>query len=55
MFTCCAVIIAIIQYCNFCQLSCWMRSVLATVVGLLLLALLFSTPCRSDMVTTHRP
>ncbi|XP_054463390.1 adenylate cyclase type 9-like [Anoplopoma fimbria] len=45
MFICCAVIIAIIQYCNFCQLSYWMRSVLATLVGLTLLALLFSSPC----------
>lgn len=46
MFLCCAVIIAIIQYCNFCQLSYWMRSALATLVGLALLALLFSSPCR---------
>ncbi|XP_008282003.1 adenylate cyclase type 9 [Stegastes partitus] len=45
MFLCCAVIIAIIQYCNFCQLSYWMRSTLATLVGLALLALLFSSPC----------
>ncbi|XP_029292958.1 adenylate cyclase type 9 isoform X2 [Cottoperca gobio] len=45
MFICCAVIIAIIQYCNFCQLSYWMRSVLATLVGLALLALLFISPC----------
>uniref|UniRef100_A0A3B5BG57 adenylate cyclase n=1 Tax=Stegastes partitus TaxID=144197 RepID=A0A3B5BG57_9TELE len=44
MFLCCAVIIAIIQYCNFCQLSYWMRSTLATLVGLALLALLFSSP-----------
>ncbi|KAM7386892.1 hypothetical protein PAMA_009492 [Pampus argenteus] len=47
MFICCAVIIAIIQYCNSCQLSYWMRSTLATLVGLALLALLFSSPCRS--------
>uniref|UniRef100_A0A8C2XDQ9 adenylate cyclase n=1 Tax=Cyclopterus lumpus TaxID=8103 RepID=A0A8C2XDQ9_CYCLU len=46
MFICCAVIIAIVQYCNFCQLSYWMRSVLATLVGLALLASLFSSPCR---------
>ncbi|XP_078124821.1 adenylate cyclase type 9 isoform X1 [Sander vitreus] len=45
MFTCCAGIIAIIQYSNFCQLSYWMRSVLATLVGLALLALLFGSPC----------
>uniref|UniRef100_A0A8P4G0R5 adenylate cyclase n=1 Tax=Dicentrarchus labrax TaxID=13489 RepID=A0A8P4G0R5_DICLA len=50
MFICCAVIIAIIQYCNFCQLSYWMRSALATFVGLALLALLFSTPCRYESV-----
>ncbi|XP_059203869.1 adenylate cyclase type 9-like isoform X2 [Centropristis striata] len=48
MFFCCAVIIAIIHYCNFCQLSYWMRSGLATLVGLSLLALLSSSPCRSD-------
>nr|XP_019957386.1 PREDICTED: adenylate cyclase type 9-like [Paralichthys olivaceus] len=45
MFVCCSVIIAIIQYCNFCQLGYWMRSSLATMVGLGLLALLFSSPC----------
>lgn len=50
MFICCAVIIAIIQYCNFCQLSYWMRSTLATLVGLALLALLFSSPCRYDIM-----
>lgn len=49
MFFCCAIIIAIIQYCNFCQLSYWMRSTLATLVGLSLLALLFGSPCRYDM------
>ncbi|XP_010786418.1 adenylate cyclase type 9 [Notothenia coriiceps] len=49
MFICCAVIIAIIQYCNFCQLSYWMRSVLATLVGLAMLALIFSSPCRLDV------
>ncbi|XP_030638720.1 adenylate cyclase type 9 [Chanos chanos] len=42
VFLCCAVIIAIIQYCNFCQLSFWMRSVLATAAGVSLLALLYS-------------
>ncbi|CAG13743.1 unnamed protein product, partial [Tetraodon nigroviridis] len=46
MFICCAVIIVIIQYCNFCQLSYWMRSTLATLVGLALLAFLFFSPCR---------
>ncbi|KAM3624231.1 uncharacterized protein V6R79_020834 [Siganus canaliculatus] len=41
MFLCCATILAIIQYCNFCQLSFWMRSVLATATGVALLLLLF--------------
>lgn len=45
MFVCCAVIIAIIQYCNFCQLSYWMRSSLATLVGVGQLTLLFRSPC----------
>ncbi|XP_077574412.1 adenylate cyclase type 9 [Stigmatopora nigra] len=42
MFLCCANIIAIIQYCNFCQLSFWMRSVLATATGIAMLLLLYS-------------
>ncbi|KTG40173.1 hypothetical protein cypCar_00012458 [Cyprinus carpio] len=46
MFLCCALIIAIIQYCNFCQLSFWMRSALATVAGLSLLILLYSATTR---------
>lgn len=46
MFLCCAVIITVIHYCNFCQLSYWMRSAVATLMGLALLALLFSYPCR---------
>uniref|UniRef100_UPI0037E92019 adenylate cyclase type 9-like n=1 Tax=Semicossyphus pulcher TaxID=241346 RepID=UPI0037E92019 len=50
MFLCCAVIIAIIHYCNFCQLSYWMRSTLATLVGLALLALLFSSPCSNSSI-----
>lgn len=42
MFLCCATILAIIQYCNFCQLSFWMRSVLATATGVILLLVLYS-------------
>lgn len=53
MFICCAVIIVIIQYCNFCQLSYWMRSTLATLVGLALLAFLFIPPCRYAILKTH--
>ncbi|XP_055079625.1 adenylate cyclase type 9-like [Periophthalmus magnuspinnatus] len=45
MFICYAVIIAVIHYCNFCQLCYWMRSSLATLVGLALLGLLFISPC----------
>ncbi|RVE69542.1 hypothetical protein OJAV_G00078750 [Oryzias javanicus] len=44
-FICCAIIIAIIQYCNFCQLCYWMRSTIATLVGLAMVTLLFSSPC----------
>ncbi|XP_034441242.1 adenylate cyclase type 9 isoform X1 [Hippoglossus hippoglossus] len=47
MFLCCATILAIIQYCNFCQLSFWMRSVLATATGVALLLLLYSPIHRS--------
>uniref|UniRef100_A0A147B3N6 adenylate cyclase n=1 Tax=Fundulus heteroclitus TaxID=8078 RepID=A0A147B3N6_FUNHE len=47
MFICCAIIIAMIQYCNFCHLSYWMRSTIATLVGLSMLALLCCSPCRS--------
>ncbi|TSK67251.1 Adenylate cyclase type 9 [Bagarius yarrelli] len=46
MFLCSAIIISIIQYCNFCQLSFWMRSVLATATGVSLLAVLYSAPTR---------
>lgn len=53
MFICCAVIIVIIQYCNFCQLNYWMRSTLATSVGLALLAFLFVSPCRYAIQWTH--
>ncbi|XP_057202453.1 adenylate cyclase type 9 isoform X2 [Triplophysa rosa] len=45
MFTCCAVIVAIIQYCNFCMLSFWMRSSLATLAVLTFLSVLWSPPC----------
>uniref|UniRef100_A0A673AQ48 adenylate cyclase n=1 Tax=Sphaeramia orbicularis TaxID=375764 RepID=A0A673AQ48_9TELE len=50
MFICCAVIIAIIQYCNFCQLSYWMRSTLATLVGVGQLTLLFRSPCSNTSI-----
>lgn len=47
MFFCCAMIITFIHYCNFCQLSSWMRFSLATIVGVLLLILLYVTLCPS--------
>ncbi|NXJ34063.1 ADCY9 cyclase, partial [Ciconia maguari] len=40
-----AILITIVQYCNFCQLSSWMRSLLATVVGAVLLILLYVSLC----------
>ncbi|XP_028978155.2 adenylate cyclase type 9 isoform X2 [Esox lucius] len=51
MFLCCAVTIAIIQYCNFCQLSFWMRSALATAAGVALLVLLYSPLNRTSNLT----
>ncbi|XP_061847795.1 adenylate cyclase type 9 isoform X2 [Colius striatus] len=50
MFMCCAILITIVQYCNFCQLSSWMRSVLATVVGAVLLILLYVSLCPDSSV-----
>ncbi|NXB92356.1 ADCY9 cyclase, partial [Vidua chalybeata] len=43
-----AILITIVQYCNFCQLSSWMRSLLATVVGAVLLILLYVSLCPSS-------
>ncbi|KAM7393906.1 hypothetical protein PAMP_020742 [Pampus punctatissimus] len=51
MFLCCATILAIIQYCNFCQLSFWMRSVLATATGVALLLLLYNPLHRLNLST----
>ncbi|XP_066054563.1 adenylate cyclase type 9 isoform X2 [Chamaea fasciata] len=54
MFMCCAILITIVQYCNFCQLSSWMRSLLATVVGAVLLILLYVSLCpASSMEAPH--
>ncbi|TRY97279.1 hypothetical protein DNTS_020574 [Danionella cerebrum] len=52
MFICCAFIIAIIQYSNFCQLSFWMRSSLATLAGISFLSVLWSPPCRTSGFNT---
>ncbi|XP_012860965.2 adenylate cyclase type 9 [Echinops telfairi] len=54
MFVCSAVLVAVVQYCNFCQLSSWMRSSLATVVGAGPLLLLYISLCPdSSIVTSH--
>uniref|UniRef100_A0A8B9XS51 Adenylate cyclase type 9 n=1 Tax=Bos mutus grunniens TaxID=30521 RepID=A0A8B9XS51_BOSMU len=55
MFTGSAVLTAVVQYCNFCQLSSWMRSSLATVVGAgpLLLLLYISLCPDSSTVISH--
>ncbi|XP_025921064.1 adenylate cyclase type 9 isoform X4 [Apteryx rowi] len=55
MFMCCAILITIVQYCNFCQLSSWMRSLLATVVGAVLLILLYVSLCPDSSVETFHP
>ncbi|XP_048176526.1 adenylate cyclase type 9 isoform X1 [Corvus hawaiiensis] len=52
MFMCCAILITIVQYCNFCQLSSWMRSLLATVVGAVLLILLYVSLCPTSSTET---
>nr|XP_033819908.1 adenylate cyclase type 9 isoform X2 [Geotrypetes seraphini] len=52
MFLCSALLITIIQYCNFCQLSSWMRSSLATIVGIVLLILLYIPWCTDSSVET---
>ncbi|CAG06080.1 unnamed protein product, partial [Tetraodon nigroviridis] len=52
MFLCCATILAIIQYCNFCQLSFWMRSVLATATGVILLLVLYSPLHRMNTLSS---
>ncbi|KAF5918450.1 hypothetical protein HPG69_011892, partial [Diceros bicornis minor] len=49
-----AVPITVVHYCNFCQLSSWMRSSLATVVGAGPLLLLYISLCPdSSMVISH--
>ncbi|KAF6072893.1 adenylate cyclase 9 [Phyllostomus discolor] len=49
-----AILVAVVHYCNFCQLSSWMRSSLATVVGAGPLLLLYISLCRdSSIVISH--
>uniref|UniRef100_A0A8D0LAZ3 Adenylate cyclase type 9 n=1 Tax=Sphenodon punctatus TaxID=8508 RepID=A0A8D0LAZ3_SPHPU len=52
MFMCCAILITIVQYCNFCQLSSWMRSSLATIFGAVLLILLYISLCPDSYIET---
>uniref|UniRef100_A0A8C3RJ49 Adenylate cyclase type 9 n=1 Tax=Chelydra serpentina TaxID=8475 RepID=A0A8C3RJ49_CHESE len=54
MFMCCAILITIVQYCNFCQLSSWMRSSLATIVGAVLLILLYISLCPDSLPPLER-
>ncbi|XP_016066834.1 PREDICTED: adenylate cyclase type 9 isoform X2 [Miniopterus natalensis] len=49
-----AILIAVVHYCNFCQLSSWMRSSLATIVGAGPLLLLYISLCPdSSIVMSH--
>ncbi|KAE8579111.1 hypothetical protein XENTR_v10023911 [Xenopus tropicalis] len=45
MFLCSALLIPMVQYCNFCQLSSWLRSSLATIAGATMLTLLYLPLC----------
>lgn len=55
VFTGSAVLIAVVHYCNFCQLSSWMRSSLATVVGAGPLFLLYVSLCPDRYVGPRGP
>ncbi|XP_063791093.1 adenylate cyclase type 9 [Pseudophryne corroboree] len=52
MFLCSALVIPMVQYCNFCQLSSWLRSSLATLAGAALLILLYLPlfPARAPVI-----
>ncbi|CAM9738845.1 unnamed protein product [Lampetra planeri] len=45
LFFCCVMIVGVTHYLNFCQLSSWLRSSLATVVAALLLLLIYVPVC----------
>ncbi|XP_048868796.1 adenylate cyclase type 9-like [Brienomyrus brachyistius] len=49
VFLCCGLTVAIVHHCNCCQLSFWMRSCLATAMGGVLLVLLHSPLCRTQI------
>ncbi|KAK3099160.1 hypothetical protein FSP39_000306 [Pinctada imbricata] len=44
-FFCYCIMVALLHFCNFTMLSSWMKSILATVAGLVLLVLLSVKPC----------
>ncbi|XP_063286628.1 adenylate cyclase type 9 [Pelobates fuscus] len=48
MFLCSALLIPMVQYCNFCQLSSWLRSTLATIAGAALLLLIHLPLCQKS-------
>ncbi|KAM5228394.1 adenylate cyclase type 9 isoform 2-T2 [Ctenodactylus gundi] len=50
VFTSSAVLVAVVHYCNFCQLSSWMRSSLATIVGAGPLLLLYISLCPDSSI-----
>ncbi|XP_053327307.1 adenylate cyclase type 9 [Spea bombifrons] len=55
MFLCSALLIPMVQYCNFCQLSSWLRSSLATVAGASMLILLYKPICQERLSVTDEP
>uniref|UniRef100_UPI00358E61EC adenylate cyclase type 9 isoform X2 n=1 Tax=Myxine glutinosa TaxID=7769 RepID=UPI00358E61EC len=50
LFFACAMIVGMTHFCNFCQLSSWFRSILASIFGLLLLLLLVLSLCPPEQV-----
>lgn len=52
VFTGSAILIAVVHYCNFCQLSSWMRSALATAIGAVPLLLLYISLCPDRYAST---
>ena len=48
LFFCCLLLASLVHFCNFTMLSSWMKSSLAAVAGLVLLALVLAGVCRPD-------
>ena len=63
IFYCLCLIVALLHLCNFTLLSCWLKSSLATIYGIILLVLLFFGVCKvpehklvySENMTTFSP